>query len=238
MSRTDLCNESNQADLIFFMMQSKKLTFEQITPIDQRRLLCWKVHILRSDHQREQYLIQIENLQFHEAVFHIDYKENFGLANERDQESQSFFQKTPVTCLTAVVSKGTEQGDIIKRVITILSSILTHNDVVHWRSDGGPYFRNKQVLQSLLNEDALLPGVDFEINFLEKFNFDKFDLIADYLDIDRFKQFLRFIERVGKFVARPLTGIDQIGEQEYELKSLERNVRGIPKRSTVPIFSS
>ncbi|KAA6311867.1 MAG: hypothetical protein EZS28_056037, partial [Streblomastix strix] len=66
-----------------------------------------------------------------------------------------FFQKTPVTCLTVVISKGTEQSDIFKRVITILSSILTHNgsftlmavrrmfqndilqdvDVVHWWSD-------------------------------------------------------------------------------------------------------
>ncbi|KAA6400882.1 MAG: hypothetical protein EZS28_003592 [Streblomastix strix] len=65
-----------------------------------------------------------------------------------------------------------------------------------------------------------------------------FDLIADYLDIGRFKQFLSFIESDGKVVARPLTEIDQIGEQKYKMKSLERNVRGTPKRSTVPIFSS
>ncbi|KAA6378154.1 MAG: hypothetical protein EZS28_026319 [Streblomastix strix] len=192
-------------------------------------------------------------------------------AIERDQKSQSFFKKTPVTCLTAVVSKGTD--------------------------DGGPHFRKKQVLWSLLTEDALRPGVNFEINFFEKhhrkgapdqvfgfysqgltlnmpkqsihflsllatelhlltirqaalhgneslvhdiiiLNYDMFDFISNCLDIDRFKYFLSFIERDGKVVARPLTGIDQIGEQEYELKSLEHNVRGTPKRSTVPIFSS
>ncbi|KAA6394222.1 MAG: hypothetical protein EZS28_010249, partial [Streblomastix strix] len=39
-------------------------------------------------------------------------------------------------------------------------------EFIHWWSDGGPHFRNKQLIWSLLNEtDPLLPGFEFEINY-------------------------------------------------------------------------
>ncbi|KAA6398245.1 MAG: hypothetical protein EZS28_006225 [Streblomastix strix] len=166
----------------------------------------------------------------------------------------------------------------------------------HWWSDGEPHFRNRQVIWQLLNlQDPLLPGINFEINFLERyhgkgapdrilalystglqwnkpkegiqslsalatelrllslqqamrfndesrnhdiiiFNIDKFDQIADILDMERFKQFLSYLVRDWSIVARPLTGVGNIEERIFEMVSSERAVRGTPKRSTVAMY--
>ncbi|KAA6391203.1 MAG: hypothetical protein EZS28_013269 [Streblomastix strix] len=167
-------------------MQQEHLSFNDLNEADQNILLQWKDHIRRAEHQTSQLESQIENLSPNEATFHIDFKENFNIGMNRDQKSQSFFTKAPVTCLTAVVHKGKPRHLIQKKVITLLSPILTHNcsftllavqkmfesefmkdiDQVHWWSDGGPHFRNKQLIWALLNEeDILIPGTNFEVNF-------------------------------------------------------------------------
>ncbi|KAA6372244.1 MAG: hypothetical protein EZS28_032228, partial [Streblomastix strix] len=44
-------------------------------------------------------------------------------------------------------------------------------ETVHFWSNVGPHFRNKQLIWSLLNlEDPLLPGVSFEVNFTEQYH--------------------------------------------------------------------
>ncbi|KAA6331609.1 MAG: hypothetical protein EZS28_053368, partial [Streblomastix strix] len=46
------------------------------------------------------------------------------------------------------------------------SEFMKDIEQVHWWSDGGPHFRNKQLIWALLNEeDILIPGTNFEVNF-------------------------------------------------------------------------
>lgn len=46
------------------------------------------------------------------------------------------------------------------------SSFMKDIDSVHYWSDGGPHFRNKGLIWSLLNDSTpLIPNVSFEINF-------------------------------------------------------------------------
>ncbi|KAA6372789.1 MAG: hypothetical protein EZS28_031684 [Streblomastix strix] len=103
----------------------------------------------------------------------------------KDQDSGGFYHKTPITCLTAVFHKVDASGKPRKKVITVLSNIYNHTasfvimaiermfksdflkdiETVRWWSDGGPHFKNKQLIWALLNEDPVLPGVSFEVNF-------------------------------------------------------------------------
>ncbi|KAA6372067.1 MAG: hypothetical protein EZS28_032406 [Streblomastix strix] len=49
------------------------------------------------------------------------------------------------------------------------SAILRDVDIAHYWSDGGPHFRNQQVIWGLLNiNDPILAGYTVEINFTEK----------------------------------------------------------------------
>ncbi|KAA6384724.1 MAG: hypothetical protein EZS28_019749 [Streblomastix strix] len=84
----------------------------------------------------------------------------------RDQKSQSFSKKAPVTCLTAEVHKGKPHNFVHKKVVKLLFSVLSHNcsftllavqrmfesefmrdaEQMHQRSDDGPHFRNKQLI--------------------------------------------------------------------------------------------
>ncbi|KAA6403100.1 MAG: hypothetical protein EZS28_001378 [Streblomastix strix] len=51
------------------------------------------------------------------------------------------------------------------------TSFMQDVETVHFWSDGGPHFRNKQLIQSLLNlENPLLPGVSCEVNFNEPYH--------------------------------------------------------------------
>ncbi|KAA6363694.1 MAG: hypothetical protein EZS28_040779 [Streblomastix strix] len=167
-------------------MQQQHLSFNNLNQTDQRKLLLLKNHIQRAEHQTSQLESQIEKLSPNETTFHIDFKENFNIGMNRDQKSQSFFEKAPITCVTAVVHKRKLHNLVQKKAITLLSPVLSHNcsltllavqrmfesefmrdvEQVHWWSDGGPHFRNKQLIWALLNnEDILIPGTDFEVNF-------------------------------------------------------------------------
>ncbi|KAA6403836.1 MAG: hypothetical protein EZS28_000629 [Streblomastix strix] len=261
--RTDLCNLCNQADHIFFRMQVNGLTFADLPVDDQKILLRWKDHVFRSDHQHHQLQLQINELQLHEATFQVDFKENFTLGIDWDQDSRSFFNKAPVTCLTAVLYKGIEDNLNDKKVITILSTILNHTgafslkciqrmfetpfmqdvETVHFWSDGGLHFWNKQLIWSLLNlEDPLLPGVSCEVNFTEQYHgkgelddIDRFDQYSDFLEIDQFKKYLNFIAIDDYIYGRPLTGISDAGQAEFPMKCGTRSNKATPKRSTVRI---
>ncbi|KAA6403065.1 MAG: hypothetical protein EZS28_001397, partial [Streblomastix strix] len=107
-------------------MQIRKISFEELKLDDQNTLIRWKVHIQQSQHQQEQLQQQINNLALHEATFQIDYKENFTLAVNHDQTNNNFFDKAPVTCISAVVHKEVGYKKAEKKVITILSSVLNH----------------------------------------------------------------------------------------------------------------
>ncbi|KAA6359653.1 MAG: hypothetical protein EZS28_044820 [Streblomastix strix] len=172
-------------------MQVNKLTFADLPVDDQKILLRWKDHVFRSDHQHYQLQLQINELQLLEATLQVGFKENFMLGIDQDQDSRSIFKKVPVTYLTVVIYKGIEDNLMDRKVITILSTTLYHTgafslkciqrmfetpfmqdvETVHFWSDGGPHFRNKQLIWSLLNqEDPVLPGVSFEVNFTEPYH--------------------------------------------------------------------
>ncbi|KAA6385729.1 MAG: hypothetical protein EZS28_018740 [Streblomastix strix] len=67
------------------------------------------------------------------------------------------------------------------------------------------------------------------------FDVDRFETSADYLIMDGFKKLLNFIVVDDEIVGRPLTGISDIGEQNFAMNCRSRKVKGTPKRSTVLI---
>ncbi|KAA6374529.1 MAG: hypothetical protein EZS28_029942 [Streblomastix strix] len=104
----------------------------------------------------------------------------------QDQNDQIFFEKAPFTCLTVVVHREKPLNQVQKKVITLLSPILSHNcsftllavqrmfesefmrdvEQMHWWSDGGPHFRNKRLIWALLNdEEILIHDTKFKVNF-------------------------------------------------------------------------
>ncbi|KAA6398855.1 MAG: hypothetical protein EZS28_005616 [Streblomastix strix] len=114
----------------------------------------------------------IFNLKPCQAVIIADFKENFQAEYNRDQESQEFFKKHPVTCLSFVVHIMSAKQQHIKVVYTILSKCHTHNaqfviralrrifrepefrglSAIHWWSDGAGHFRNTALLDVLLEK--------------------------------------------------------------------------------------
>ncbi|KAA6387475.1 MAG: hypothetical protein EZS28_016997 [Streblomastix strix] len=197
---------------------------------------------------------QIENLFPNEATFHIDFKENFNIGMNRDQRVTNFFAKAPVTCLTAVVHKGKPHHLIQKKVITLLSPVLTHNcsftlfavqkmfesqfmkdiEQVHWWSDGGQHFRNKQLIWALLNEeDILIPGTNFEVNFtVPSHGKGAPDGIFGMYSIGLRNNMPK---EDNEILARPLTGIADAGVISFQMKSTVKQVKRTPKRSTALI---
>ncbi|KAA6393130.1 MAG: hypothetical protein EZS28_011339, partial [Streblomastix strix] len=172
-TRTDICIHCHQADNIFLQMQRQKLKFEQLLNSQQQILIFWILHISRANNQRDQLEMQIQCPSFGQYTLQIDYKENFSL------------------CKLAIFFKIDENNESIQKAITILSPIISHTGSIillslarifkseffnvvktgFWYSDGGPHFRNQQVVCMLLRKDVpLFKNVEFQVSFCEPFH--------------------------------------------------------------------
>ncbi|KAA6360185.1 MAG: hypothetical protein EZS28_044288, partial [Streblomastix strix] len=252
--------------------------FNDLNQIDQSKLLLWKDHIQRAEHQTSQLESQIEKLSPNEATFHINFKKTFNIGMNRDQKSQIFFEKALVTCITAVVHKGNPHNLVQKKVITLFSPVFSQNcsftllavqrmfdgefmrdvEQVHWWSDGGPHFWNKQLIWALHNdEDILIPDTDFEVNFTVPYHGkgapdgifemystglrnnmpkeDKFNDEEDQLVINDFRKYLNFVSGDNEILARPLTGVADAGERSFPMKTTVKHVKRTLIRSIVLI---
>ncbi|KAA6320780.1 MAG: hypothetical protein EZS28_054639, partial [Streblomastix strix] len=100
--RTDLCDLCHDADRIFLIMLRDGFEFQQLKQVQQEKLIKWKKHIDRADHQREAEQQDIISLKPEECVIRVDYKENIELPKTNDQTSHDFYHQTPVTCLSSI----------------------------------------------------------------------------------------------------------------------------------------
>ncbi|KAA6361453.1 MAG: hypothetical protein EZS28_043019 [Streblomastix strix] len=104
--------------------------------------------------------------------------------------SHSFFEQLPVTYLNAICFKIDENNELVEKSIAILSPVISHtgsftlsslarlfqseffNDIktCFGYSDGGPHFRNQQLVCMLLRKGApLIKDVMFQVSFCELF---------------------------------------------------------------------
>ncbi|KAA6381558.1 MAG: hypothetical protein EZS28_022916 [Streblomastix strix] len=70
------------------------------------------------------------------------------------------------------------------------------------------------------------------------FHVERFEIHADYLEIEGFKKFLNFVADEEDIIGRPLTGVPDNEEIRFAMKSKSRHVKGTPKRSTVQIVDN
>ncbi|KAA6362025.1 MAG: hypothetical protein EZS28_042449 [Streblomastix strix] len=171
-NRTDICGICNAAELILMKMKKERKTLIQMTEIEQEYIRLFRIHYYEAASQRSSMHEAIFNLKPCQAVIIADFKENFQAEYKRDQESQEFFKKHPVTCLSFEVHIMSAKQQHIKVVYTILSKCLTHIaqfviralrrifrepefrglTALHWWSDGAGHFRNTALLDVLLEK--------------------------------------------------------------------------------------
>ncbi|KAA6311947.1 MAG: hypothetical protein EZS28_056019, partial [Streblomastix strix] len=117
--------------------------------------------------------------------------ENIELPKTNDQTSHDFYHQTPVTCLSSINYQQESRYEQEVNATTILSPVLSHTGSFtllcikrmfeekclqgvkkcYWYSDGGPHFRNQQLVCALLRKDKLLiPNIEFVINFCEPYH--------------------------------------------------------------------
>ncbi|KAA6355015.1 MAG: hypothetical protein EZS28_049458, partial [Streblomastix strix] len=149
--------------------------------------ICGQEHVFLAVMQRQSMHQAIFDLKPNQGVIIADFKENFHMEYNRDQESQEFFHQNPVTCLSFVTHIMTSESKHIKTVFTILSKCLSHNAQfviralkrvlrepefiglthLHWWSDGAGHFKNLallQVLQETNEGQRLLSNCDIEVS--------------------------------------------------------------------------
>jgi hypothetical protein len=131
---------------------------------------------------------QIEKLADGEACLIADFKENIRVPYSKDQVGHDFFHNAPVTLISFVTYTWNATAGRSKNIFTVLSRCLTHNaqfvivalrrvleeplfarvKLLHWWSDGGSHFFNKQLQDALLHPELQLGRkFDVEMNIFE-----------------------------------------------------------------------
>jgi hypothetical protein len=131
---------------------------------------------------------QIKQVSMDECVIVADFKENLRLPISKESVQQDFFESAPVTVLAFVVYLRGATGYMETHAVVVLSRCLSHTAafvleairtvlalpflshirLLRWWSDGGPHFRNRQLLAALAHPLQLLGRqFDAELNYLE-----------------------------------------------------------------------
>jgi len=183
--RSDMCSLCLNAEALLEKMNRMRVDEDGLSDLEKQQLDRFRQHRKLATERRLLNQTHIAQLQFNECVIIVDHKENFVLPIERDQPGQSFYENHSVTCLSFVCYFGCVSGSPKKRVITILSSIVTHsaNTVVssmhkafshdlfssithcRWWSDGAPHFKNGVVIGSMLHPEKRIAGFSFDVHF-------------------------------------------------------------------------
>ncbi|KAA6389944.1 MAG: hypothetical protein EZS28_014533 [Streblomastix strix] len=182
-----------------------------------------------------------------------------------------------IQCL-AICFKIDENNELIQKAITILSPIISHtgsftllslarifkfefiNDVktCFWYSDGGPHFRNQQVVCMLLRNDVpLIKDEEFQVSFWKPYHGkgrvdQEFGAYVRTLKRNMSQQSIRSIvslqEELEKFLSFRLEKdsfvcskiINGIKEEEVRtaMKIKTRDAKSLAKRSTVAVDDS
>lgn len=168
-NRTDLCSICHQYELL--QSQWRKSTVPGTLPpnLDQERRK-FEAHKARYLTQRQQYVSQRTSLAPREVLLVIDFKENIKYPIMKDQEGKDFYRQRQITCLSCVCYKRSYTGDMEETIFTFFSTCTKHNGsfTIHalehlfqksyfnditrviWWSDGGPHFKNREVITKLL----------------------------------------------------------------------------------------
>jgi hypothetical protein len=160
----------------------------KLTAKEKDFMVLWLKHRDRATHQRSMMQHEIAALGEHEAILIADFKENLKGPVSKQATRRDFFGQAPITVLTFVCYVGCGHGKRKKDVITVLSLCIAHTaafvvmalnkilelpplatvQTVKWWSDGGPHFRNQQLLAAFAHSGEILGrSLHWEVNYLE-----------------------------------------------------------------------
>ena len=181
-NRTDLCELCHQHEL---RVLEQKRGISTLSADDLQRMEA-EFHSHQSEQmtQREAMKADKASVQLGEAVILMDYKESIKLPLLRDQEGHDFYFRTQISCLTFIVYIR-KDGSCIKHAITQFSPYTSHTglftvhsinallrnrlfediDTITFWSDGGPHFRCREVVGTILGKRLIRPDIDYSINF-------------------------------------------------------------------------
>ena len=146
----------------------------------------FEVHKARYLTQRQQFISQRESLIDKQVLLVIDFKENIKYPILKDQEGKDFYRQKQITCLSCVCYKRCSMGGLQETIFTFFSTCTKHNGAftiyaleclfqkpyfndierVIWWSDGGPHFKNREVITKLLYTGfSNHPGMVVNVNF-------------------------------------------------------------------------
>ena len=226
-NRTDLCSICHQFELL--QSQARRSTVAESTTANMdKELRKFEVHKARYLTQRQQFISQRELLGKREILLVIDFKENIKYPIMKDQEGKDFYRQKQITCLSCVCYKRSSSGDIDETIFTFFSKCTKHNgaftiyaleylfqksyfddiDKLIWWSDGGPHFKNREVITKLLhtgfsNHSGMITTVNFFAPYHGKSSVDGIfgffaHLLKDWLP----KRGLQTIEQIHSFFER------------------------------------
>ena len=132
------------------------------------RLKYYNDHLKLNVIQKDCYKNTLLNLKNYECVVVMDFKQNFKIGGGPIEISQSFYNKSSVSCLGFMVVKNID-ADIKREYFNYLSEIISHDsffvkkclsrlekDVlnsyskIHFWSDNGRHFRSQELKNFIL----------------------------------------------------------------------------------------
>lgn len=138
--------------------------------VNNEKYNYYKHHVELNKTQKFSFKQKLNNLKEKECFVIMDFKENFKIGGGAVESSQSFYNKSQVSCLGFCLIY--KKNNVIKRkYIDYLSKIITHDsyyviqcikslnnkhlndfDTVHFWSDNAGHFRSSELMNYILLE--------------------------------------------------------------------------------------
>ena len=183
-NRTDLCSICHQHELQ--QAQIRRTDGDLNIQQTEQELKQYERHRERYLTQRARFIEDRSSLSPSQLLLMIDFKENIKYPIDRDQEGRDWYCRKQITCLTCLCYKREESGELEEFVYTYFSTCTKHTGAftiyclerlfkesifegvtkVIWWSDGGPHFKNREVITKLIctgfeNREDLSCSVNF-----------------------------------------------------------------------------
>ena len=183
-NRTDLCSICHRHELLQAQIRRRdgELSLQQ----SEQELKQYESHREKYLTQRARFIEDRSSLTPTQILLMIDYKENIKYPIDRDQEGRDWYCRKQITCLTCLCYKRRESGELEEFVYTFFSNCTKHTGAftiyclesllketifdtvtqVIWWSDGGPHFKNREVITKLIHTGFENRGhLSFSVNF-------------------------------------------------------------------------
>ena len=183
-NRTDLCSICHQHELQ--QTQIRRMDREHGAQQTEQEAKQFESHKERYLTQRAKFIEDRSSLTPSQLLLMIDFKENIKYPIDRDQEGRDWYCRKQITCLTCLCYKRRESGELEEFVYTFFSTCTKHTGAftiyclesllkekifesvtnVIWWSDGGPHFKNREVITKLIYTGFVnRENLSFSVNF-------------------------------------------------------------------------